>query len=203
VTSVADADAHLRSVRAQHPGARHHCTALVLEADAGDGAVGSGGAPVHRSNDDREPGGTAGVPILQALLHAELVDTFAVVTRYFGGVKLGAGGLVRAYTAAVEHAVAEADARGLLRRRVQLVQVQLEVPFTDVGLAENAVRSWADAHATFGTRVLPSRYGERGATLTVELLPELEAEFAADVGAWSQGRFTQHAAGTVRAELTI
>src|SRR5690606_26262101 len=106
VSEVEQADALLRAARAEHPGARHHCTALVLEETAER-------AEVHRSNDDGEPSGTAGMPMLQSLLHADLVDVFAVVIRYFGGVKLGAGGLVRAYTAGVEQAVAAAT---LLRR---------------------------------------------------------------------------------------
>src|SRR5699024_12304898 len=88
-----------------------------------------------------EPAGTAGMPMLQSLLQAGLVDTFAVVIRYFGGVKLGAGGLVRAYTAGVEQAVAAAS----LLRRTELVVARIEVPPAGVGVAEDAGRLWATA----------------------------------------------------------
>lgn len=88
----------IAAVRAEHPRARHHCSAFVLGPDG----------RVQRSNDDGEPSGTAGAPMLDALVSAGLGDVVAVVTRYFGGVLLGSGGLTRAYRAAVADAVAEA-----------------------------------------------------------------------------------------------
>lgn len=96
-------------VRSAHPRARHHCTAFVIGPDG----------RIQRSNDDGEPSGTAGAPMLDALTLAGLSDVVAVVTRYFGGVLLGAGGLTRAYRAAVAGAVAEARVvRRVLRREV-------------------------------------------------------------------------------------
>ncbi|RYE74360.1 MAG: YigZ family protein, partial [Myxococcales bacterium] len=74
--------------RREHWSARHHCTAFVIGPD---GAL-------QRSNDDGEPAGTAGAPMLEVLRGAEISDVVAVVTRYFGGVKLGTGGLARAYS---------------------------------------------------------------------------------------------------------
>src|SRR5699024_3155740 len=116
VSSGEEADALIRAARADHPDARHPCPALA-PAPAGEAAE------VNRSNDDGEPAGTAGMPMLQSLLHAGLVDTLAIVIRYFGGTLLGAGGLVRAYTAGVEQAVAAAT----LLRRTELVVAQSEV----------------------------------------------------------------------------
>ena len=99
----------IAEVRALHPKARHHCSAFVIGADG----------RVQRSNDDGEPSGTAGAPMLDALVSAGLSDVVAVVTRYFGGVLLGAGGLTRAYRASVAGAVLEAErVRRGLRRRV-------------------------------------------------------------------------------------
>lgn len=98
VESEAAAREVIAAVRAEHPRARHHCSAFVL----------GGGQRTRRSNDDGEPSGTAGGPMLDALVSAELSDVVAVVTRYFGGVLLGAGGLTRAYRAAVAEAVAQA-----------------------------------------------------------------------------------------------
>ena len=174
VQDVEQADALLRTARAQHPDARHHCTALVLGETQER-------AEMNRSNDDGEPAGTAGMPMLQSLLHARLVDTFAIVIRYFGGVKLGAGGLVRAYTAGVEQAVAAAT----LLRRTELIVARIEVPPAEVGIAENAVRLWAAAH---GAAVEPTQYSARSAQLTVLVAPEDLEGLAADTARWSSGR---------------
>ncbi|MFL1381706.1 MULTISPECIES: YigZ family protein [unclassified Nocardiopsis] len=94
--------------RKEHWNATHNCTAYVLGEDGG----------VQRSSDDGEPAGTAGVPMLEVLRHRGMTDTVAVVTRYYGGVKLGAGGLIRAYGNAVSAAI---DAVGVLERRRLLV----------------------------------------------------------------------------------
>lgn len=98
----ADDEAAARAVveeaRATHWDARHHCSAFVLGPD---------GATV-RSNDDGEPAGTAGTPMLQVLTSSGLTDVVAVVTRWFGGTLLGTGGLVRAYSDAVRAAVEQA-----------------------------------------------------------------------------------------------
>mgnify|MGYP001947718773 FL=1 len=102
------ARAFIAERRKEHWNATHNCTAYVLGDDGG----------VQRSSDDGEPGGTAGVPMLEVLRHRRLTDTVAVVTRYFGGVKLGAGGLIRAYGGAVSAAV---DEIGVLERRELLV----------------------------------------------------------------------------------
>ncbi|MDR0846902.1 MAG: YigZ family protein [Lactobacillales bacterium] len=84
------------SVKKLHFKARHNCSAFVLGTDSA----------IKRSSDDGEPSGTAGIPILEVLLKNELTDVVAVVTRYFGGIKLGAGGLIRAYSTSVSEAVA-------------------------------------------------------------------------------------------------
>ena len=102
------ARAFISERRKEHWNATHNCTAYVLGDDGGG----------QRSSDDGEPGGTAGVPMLEVLRHRRLTDTVAVVTRYFGGVKLGAGGLIRAYGGAVSAAV---DEIGVLERRELLV----------------------------------------------------------------------------------
>ncbi|MCE3554855.1 YigZ family protein [Pseudonocardia sp. RS11V-5] len=127
---VPDADAAaavIADVRRAHWSATHNCTAF---------RVGRAGE-VQRSSDDGEPAGTAGVPMLEVLLRRELTDVVAVVTRYFGGVKLGAGGLVRAYGRAVSEAV---DAVGVLRR-VRHTRFLLAVPHADAGRLENALRA--------------------------------------------------------------
>lgn len=189
VGEVEQADALLRAARAQHPDARHHCTALVLGETAER-------AEMHRSNDDGEPAGTAGMPMLQSLLHARLVDTFAIVIRYFGGVKLGAGGLMRAYTAGVEQAVTAAT----LLRRTELVVARIRVPPAEVGIAENAVRIWSAAR---GAAVEPTQYTARSALLTVLVAPEDFDELTADTARWSSGRRTVEDAGRRMADVPL
>ena len=189
VQEVEQADALLRTARAQHPDARHHCTALVI-GETADRAV------MHRSNDDGEPAGTAGMPMLQSLLHAGLVDTFAIVIRHFGGVKLGAGGLVRAYTAGVEQAVAAAP----LLRRTELAVARIEVPPAEVGIAENAVRIWAAAQ---GASVEPTQYSSRSAILTVLVAPQDLDALRADTARWSSGRHPVEEAGRRTADVPL
>jgi uncharacterized YigZ family protein len=89
VTSEEEATAFIAMIKKKHWDATHNCSAFVIgENDQ-----------IQRSSDDGEPSGTAGKPILECIKKNGLKDTVVVVTRYFGGIKLGAGGLVRAYTA--------------------------------------------------------------------------------------------------------
>ena len=94
----AEARAVIAEARAEHPKARHHCSAFVLDVDS----------RTQRFSDDGEPAGTAGAPILDVVTGHDLTFVVAVVTRYFGGTLLGAGGLVRAYGQATSAAVDEA-----------------------------------------------------------------------------------------------
>ena len=87
--------ARVAQLRAEHPGATHVCWALM-----------AGGHSA--ANDDGEPGGTAGRPMLEVLRHQDLAGVLATVVRYYGGIQLGAGGLVRAYTDAVAQALLQA-----------------------------------------------------------------------------------------------
>lgn len=109
--------ARVNQLRTKHPGAAHVCWALM-----------AGGQSA--ANDDGEPGGTAGRPMLEVLRHQELDGVLATVVRYFGGVKLGAGGLVRAYTDAVAQALLQAHSGQLLQplRRMQVVACSVPYP---------------------------------------------------------------------------
>ncbi|WP_312169227.1 YigZ family protein [Microbacterium sp.] len=169
VTSVEDADAVIARVRKQWWDARHNCTAMVTGL-LGDQA---------RSSDDGEPSGTAGVPMLEVLRRRELTDVVAVVTRYFGGVKLGAGGLVRAYSTAVSEAL---DLAVLVRRQA-LTQVTVDVSHADAGRYDNLLRDWAAHHgATLGD----ARYGAV-ATLEVWVPAHRLARLDDDIAAASAG----------------
>ena len=112
--------------------ARHHCSAFVVGTDAV--------TQVRRSSDDGEPSGTAGMPMLDVLTGSGMVDVVAVVSRYFGGVLLGAGGLVRAYSSAVTAALDVAKDGGMLVERVIQHVFLLEVDHTTAGRVEAELR---------------------------------------------------------------
>ncbi|MBT2400606.1 YigZ family protein [Streptomyces sp. ISL-100] len=148
-----EAQEFIARVRKEHPTATHNCFAYVIGADAS----------VQKASDDGEPGGTAGVPMLQMLLRREVRYAVAVVTRYYGGVKLGAGGLIRAYGGVVGEAL---DAVGTItRQRFRLATVTVD--HQRAGKLEN------DLRAT-GRVVRDVRYAE---AVTIEVgLPEADIE---------------------------
>lgn len=155
VESEVDARALVAELRKRHFDARHHCSAFILGADR----------TAMRSNDDGEPSGTAGIPMLDALAKREtdagktdLSDICAVVVRYFGGILLGAGGLVRAYSESVSSAL---EAAPLLRRERMRI-LGLDAGYAAAGRLENDLRS-------AGVQVLGTDYGPQLATLRVAL----------------------------------
>lgn len=95
VRNEQEARDYLAMVKKQHPNASHHCTALIC-------------GNIQRSNDDGEPSGTAGLPMLECLRHENLDNVLAVVVRYFGGTLLGTGGLLRAYQQSVNETIKKA-----------------------------------------------------------------------------------------------
>ncbi|MCE0487472.1 IMPACT family protein [Ornithinimicrobium sediminis] len=127
VRTEASAWGVVEAARARHGDAGHHCSAFLL---------GPGGT-VRRSSDDGEPGGTAGMPMLEVLDGAGLSDVVAVVSRWFGGVLLGTGGLVRAYGGAVRAAVAEAR----VVRRTPVVLLEVVVGHEAAGRLEHDLRA--------------------------------------------------------------
>lgn len=114
------------SIKSLHRSANHNCSAYMLgENDS-----------VQKANDDGEPSGTAGVPILEVLKKKQLKDTVIVVTRYFGGIKLGSGGLIRAYGKAASEALA---ASGIVERRLHSL-MKVSIDYTWLGKIENEIR---------------------------------------------------------------
>ncbi|MFF6777370.1 YigZ family protein [Streptomyces sp. NPDC012637] len=157
VATEEEAQDFVARIRREHPTATHNCFAYVIGADAS----------VQKASDDGEPGGTAGVPMLQMLMRREMRYVAAVVTRYYGGVKLGAGGLIRAYGGAVGEAL---DAVGsITRRRYRLAT--LTVDHQRAGKLQNDLRST-------GRSVRDVTYG---AAVTIEIgLPDADVtEFTA------------------------
>lgn len=103
VTSEEEAASFIASVKKKHYDARHNCSCFIIGP----------GKELTRSSDDGEPSGTAGKPMLEVLSGADLTNIAAVVTRYFGGVLLGTGGLVRAYSEAVKDALSNATVQSV------------------------------------------------------------------------------------------
>lgn len=149
----------VESVRHRYPDARHHCWAYLL----GD----PGGSCEAGMNDDGEPAGTAGKPILNVLQHKGVGDVVLVVVRYFGGIKLGAGGLTRAYSSSAE---AVMSSLAVLERQ-PLIERRLRLDFSQ----EQALRHWAGQHEA---QLCELSYGE-GVAVRLSLPQEQEAALEA------------------------
>ena len=110
---------HVEQLREKYPDARHHCWAYIIGDPDNTTSAGF--------DDDGEPGGTAGRPILNVLQHKSIGNVIVIVVRYFGGIKLGAGGLTRAYAGSAQAAVDEMT----LTPFVPMTQVQIEAGFAN------------------------------------------------------------------------
>jgi uncharacterized YigZ family protein len=152
-------DEHLERIRKEFYDATHHCYAFVL-GERGDHV---------RAADDGEPGGTAGKPILTVLQGAKLTNVLCVVTRYFGGTKLGMGGLVRAYTEAAQEAVACAKIVSVLLTEA----VQLTYGYDDTSIVERIMQEYE-------TRAEDTVYGDE-AKVVVKIRRSLVEKFKAEV----------------------
>jgi len=118
--------AFIDSIKQQHRQATHNCSAYIIgEHDS-----------IQKANDDGEPSGTAGVPMLEVLKKQGLKDTVLVVTRYYGGIKLGGGGLIRAYGKSATEAI---SAAGVIERRLHHL-MRVSIDYTWLGKMENEVR---------------------------------------------------------------
>lgn len=126
VKSEEEAIAFIDEIKKEHWKATHNCSAYTLGLND----------EIQRAHDDGEPSGTAGVPMLEIFLKRDLKNVVAVVTRYFGGTKLGAGGLIRAYGGSVNQAVSEV---GIVERQVQLL-IDVTVSYSLSGSVENSLR---------------------------------------------------------------
>ena len=127
VESEDEAQSFIQEIKKKHHDATHNCSAYVIgENDQ-----------IQKANDDGEPSGTAGIPILEVIKKQQLKDTAVVITRYFGGIKLGAGGLIRAYGSTTSQAI---KTTGIVKR--QLMQgFFVTTGYTLLGKLENELRN--------------------------------------------------------------
>ncbi len=182
-TSEAQAREFIASRRALYPDARHHCSAFII--------ANPGATPTERSNDDGEPSGTAGKPMLEVLRGSQIFDVTVVVTRYFGGTLLGTGGLVRAYSQATAQALEQLS----LCRRSQQYLWQLRAPVAEAGRIEAELRAG-------GANIVQTRW-ESQATIELASAVANPTELAALVANVTRGQGHLEAAGTKILELPL
>lgn len=156
MSSAEAAERQIDLVRRRERAATHHCTAY---------RVGEDGATA-RSNDDGEPSGTAGVPILRQVDARELTNVLVVVTRYFGGTKLGTGGLVRSYGAVASEAL---DLAGIAEHEIR-VRLRLSFSYDDTSPAMQVIKQYE-------ARIEASAYSEM-TELTVSVRRSAAPAFA-------------------------
>ncbi|QFK72880.1 YigZ family protein [Pradoshia sp. D12] len=151
VESEEEAIQFIQSIKKKHWDATHNCSAYMI----GENDL------IQKANDDGEPSGTAGVPILEVIKKKGLKDTAVVVTRYFGGIKLGAGGLIRAYGGAASEGI---NATGVVERRLMRI-MKSTFDYTLLGKIENELRNshYAIKEIHYLDRVMIESYAEEDA----------------------------------------
>ena len=167
-TTEAEATGVVEAERARYADARHHCFAWRLSGDPRD----------ERASDDGEPAGSAGPPILRQIHGRELEGLVVVVTRWFGGVKLGVGGLIRAYGGTAAEALERAEVREVVRT----CDLELEHAYAAGGLVESLLRQYAG-------EALGAEYAAEVVT-RVRVPREHRAAFARDFREGTAGRGT-------------
>ena len=153
VSTEEEAVSFINEIRGMHRKAAHNCYAYILRENS-----------IARHSDDGEPSGTAGVPIYEVLRKEELTDIVCVVTRYFGGVLLGAGGLVRAYTKGAKDAVDNAEIKVMAMAEA----LRLSLDYTLYGRL-------GQIFAEFDTRVYNEEFGE-GVEISLHVREERSRE---------------------------
>ncbi|MFC0214443.1 YigZ family protein [Paenibacillus chartarius] len=147
----------IESIRKEHWSATHNCFAYVIGMRD----------EIQKQSDDGEPSGTAGKPILEVIKHQGLKNTVVVVTRYFGGIMLGAGGLIRAYTDGAVIGIEAAKPVWMKLHR----EVRVRVEYTWLGKVENELRGR-------GTLLGPTEYTDQVTVVCFPLEPEADAFIA-------------------------
>lgn len=140
ITTEDEAKKRLIDIRKTHYDATHHCSAYRLGISL----------PTEHSSDDGEPAGTAGRPMLSVLRHQELTNLIAIITRYFGGIKLGTGGLVRAYGGTLANAIMQAP----VVRFTPHQRLHITLPYELFGSIEN---EWKDHPYIIVDRIFSDR----------------------------------------------
>ncbi|QIH75378.1 YigZ family protein [Macrococcoides canis] len=176
IESEAEAKAKIDEIKALHKDANHNCSAYTI----GDSHQ------IQKANDDGEPSGTAGVPMLESLKKNDIHNVVAIVTRYFGGIKLGSGGLIRAYQGGVSEAIQQTGK--VIYKNGMIIQVTL--PYELSGKFEHAIDDkFIITNQTYTDKVI----------YDVQLVSEDKDEFFSFVTELTQGHPVIH----VESELML
>lgn len=176
IESEAEAKAKIDEIKALHKDANHNCSAYTI----GDSHQ------IQKANDDGEPSGTAGVPMLESLKKNDIHNVVAIVTRYFGGIKLGSGGLIRAYQGGVSEAIQQTGK--VIYKNGMIIQVTL--PYELSGKFEHAIDDkFIITNQTYTDKVI----------YDVQLVSEDKDEFFSFVTELTQGNPVIH----VESELML
>lgn len=176
IESEAEAKAKIDEIKALHKDANHNCSAYTI----GDSHQ------IQKANDDGEPSGTAGVPMLESLKKNDVHNVVAIVTRYFGGIKLGSGGLIRAYQGGVSEAIQQTGK--VIYKNGMIIQVTL--PYELSGKFEHAIDDkFIITNQTYTDKVI----------YDVQLVSEDKDEFFSFVTELTQGNPVIH----VESELML
>ncbi len=173
--------AYIAQIKKEHYKANHSCSAMII-GEKGE---------IKRSSDDGEPSGTAGVPMLTVLEKQGLTNVVAVVTRYFGGIKLGAGGLIRAYAGSVTNATKEID----------LVEVKEQVGI-QVDLTYPQYQTFANFLQAHDLQEFETEFLE-GVRTKLYLDPETVEQVLADLTDFYQGKVTTREDGKQIVEVPL
>ncbi len=138
ITTVDDVKPLLEQLKTEHPSSRHVCYAYQLGTDGNN----------YRANDDGEPNGSAGLPILNQIKSNEVTNVLVAVVRYFGGTKLGVSGLVHAYKEAAKDALEKA----VVVEKIPTVVIRIQFPHSSIGNVERIIRqhNFSIKHQAFG-----------------------------------------------------
>jgi uncharacterized YigZ family protein len=156
-STEADAKNFISAIKNEFPDANHNCWAYVAGPPGDTARVGM--------SDDGEPHGTAGKPMLSVLLHSEVGEIVAVVTRYFGGTKLGTGGLVRAYSGSVKTALAGLS----VKEKRDVLSLTVILDYSKIAAAKQMIES-------FNSEIIEEKYGV-DVSFTIELPKDNEESF--------------------------
>ena len=157
IANADEANAFVATIKKEYPDASHNCWAYVAGAPGDTAKIGM--------SDDGEPHGTAGKPMLNVLLHSDIGEIVAVVSRYFGGTKLGPGGLVKAYSCSVKNAL---EGLVLIEKR-NLVNLKINIEYTHI----NAFKLLAQS---YDVEIIEERY-ETDVYMSLEVPENKQYEF--------------------------
>lgn len=155
ITSIDDVDKYIENVKKEYKGATHYCYAYIFENS-------------KKCSDDREPSGTAGLPILNVLEKNDLMNVLCVVVRYFGGIKLGSGGLVRAYSNSIINALNKAEIKVL--KSVKVVNIKFD--YTNIKQIDLILKDSTILEKSFNEEISYTIYID---DLDIEILDKLDS----------------------------